>query len=79
MIIVHMFMIVMFNMKKVAGNKKYMYQTNAKYSKILNNYFKPCSKCYFFFNFGTINAFMNVDNEGGIPVPLRVWFTGRVS
>jgi hypothetical protein len=34
-------MIVMFNMKKVAGTKKYMYQTAAKYNKILNNYFKP--------------------------------------
>ncbi len=32
----------MFDMKKVASNKKYMYhETAAKYNKVLNNYSKP--------------------------------------
>ena len=36
-------MIFMFiiNINKVTSNKKYMHQTAAKYSKTLNNYFKP--------------------------------------
>ena len=31
-----------YNMKKVAGTKKYMYQTADKYNKILNNYMHNC-------------------------------------